>query len=255
MNPDELAALIIDTIHHTIQQSDQITSYRSPIIGFLSADDPDFANLEQLAGGSHLMPEELLPEARSVVSFFLPFDPEIVYANQQDKEKPARQWALAYQETNALIGAINSGLIEVLGEHGVKAAAESATGNFSEAKLRGSWSHKSIAVMSGIGSFGLHQMVITDAGCCGRFGSLVLAAELPVNKPSHKERCEYFDLGTCKECVLVCPAQALDEEKPFDRWACRQQLTRNSQDFLDFGKVTVCGKCAVMGPCALQAAV
>jgi epoxyqueuosine reductase QueG len=255
MTPDELAALITDTIHQTIQQTDQITCYRTPVIGFLCADDPEFANLEELTGGSHLMPEDLLPGARSVVSYFLPFEPQIVYANQQDKEKPACQWAIAYKETNALIGTIAARLIEVLGEHGVKAAAEAATGKFSVDKLRDHWSHKSIAVMSGIGSFGLHQMVITDAGCCGRFGSLVLDAELPVNKPAHKERCEFFDLGTCMDCVLVCPVQALDEEQPFDRWACQQQLARNSQDFLDLGKVTVCGKCAVMGPCAVEAAV
>ncbi len=35
------------------------------------------------------------------------------------------------------------------------------------------WSHKSAAAIAGLGSFGLHRMLITDAGCAGRCGSLL----------------------------------------------------------------------------------
>jgi epoxyqueuosine reductase len=168
----------------------------------------------------------------------------------------AREWAVAYIETNALIGRITRRLITELAGRGIRAAAEPATGNFNEADLKSRWSHKSIAVMAGIGSFGLHQLVITDAGCAGRFGSLVLDIELPVTKPAQKERCEYFASGSCLDCVIACPVDALGEDKQFDRRACWDQCLKNGEYFQALGDdLHVCGKCAVLGPCALEPAV
>lgn len=236
-----------------ISSQDSITGYRDPIVGFISADDPGFFDLSTLTGFNHYLPADLLPGARSVACFFLPFAPNIVYANQAHKEIVAREWAVAYQETNQLIGQVTSRLIDELGFLGIRAAAEPATGNFEEVVLKSCWSHKSIAVMSGIGSFGLHQMVITDAGCTGRIGSLVVDIDLPVEKPAEKERCEYFASGTCLDCVLACPVHALAENQPFNRQACWQQCLRNGEYFRDLGnEVHICGKCAVLGPCALE---
>jgi epoxyqueuosine reductase QueG len=253
MEKYELAELIKETIVHEVNHNAFVTRYREPLTDFIPADDPGFTKLSELTGYEHLMPDDLLPGARCVVCFYLPFAPEIVRANEVDKEKVAREWALAYQETNTLIECIISRLIELLDKHGIQAAAEPATGNFDENTLRSHWSHKSIAVLAGIGSFGLHQLVITDFGCTGRIGSLVIDAELPVEKPALKERCEYFALGTCLDCVLGCPVNAIKEDEPFDRQACWVQLTKNAQDFLDLGdEISVCGKCAVVGPCALE---
>jgi epoxyqueuosine reductase len=256
LNSKELADFISETISHEVNESDSVTSYRDPIVGFVAAHDPGFADLSDLTGSVHMMPEELLPGAKTIVSFFLPFSPEIPAANAVEKEGVARQWALAYVETNALIGAITSRLIEVLKPLGVRAAAEPATGNFDENALKSRWSHKSIAVLAGIGSFGLHHMVITDAGCAGRFGSLVIDAEIPFEKPAPKQRCEYYASGTCLDCVLACPVNAIHEEAPFDRGACWTQCLKNGRDFLDLGAdVHICGKCAVVGPCTLESGV
>jgi epoxyqueuosine reductase QueG len=255
MNSLELADFIKEKIIHEVNENELITCYRDPIIGFVAANDPDLSNLSKWTENKHLMPEDLLPGARSIVCFFLPFAPEIAYANEQEKERVAREWVIAYQETNALIGRIISRLIELLSQYGIQAAAEPATGNFDENTLRSHWSHKSMAVLAGIGSFGLHQLVITDAGCAGRFGSLVIDAELPIDKPKQKERCEYYSSGTCLDCLLGCPVKAIDEEEPFDRRACWKQCLKNAENFLDLGdKVHVCGKCAVVGPCALGSA-
>ena len=255
MKPSGLAALITETIIHEVNHNAFLTAYRDPLVGFVAADDPRFASLSEWTAYPHLMPDDLLPGARSVVCFFLPFAPEISHANAQGKENVAREWAVAYQETNALIAKITSRLIESLSKHDIQAAAEPATGNFDESALRSHWSHKSIAVLSGIGSFGLHLLVITDAGCAGRIGSIVIDAELPVEKLEQKERCEYFKFGTCTDCVDGCPVNAISEDEPFDRHACRKQCIKNSDDFLDLGdEIKVCGKCAVVGPCALRAA-
>ena len=58
------------------------------------------------------------------------------------------------------------------------------------------------------------------------------------------------------ECVLACPVGAIDAADPFDRQACWAQCLKNAEGFLDLGdEVQVCGKCGVVGPCALKSAV
>jgi len=160
---------------------------------------------------------------------------------------------MAYVETNALLGRIGTCLIEALAERGIRAAAEPPTHNFDPVTLVSHWSHKSVAVIAGLGSFGLHQMVITDSGCAGRFGSLVLDAELPVSNFESRERCLYYHDGSCLECIQRCPAEALDAVYPFNRQRCYQHLLGVAKVYEDLGKADVCGKCAI-GPCAFEAA-
>jgi epoxyqueuosine reductase len=250
----ELAGFLTATIQRIVAEANTSTEYREPLVGFVAADDARFAVLQQIVHPTHMLPQDLLPGARSVVSFFLPFAPWIVEANSQDRERVAREWAVAYVETNSLIGEITARLADALAGRGVRAAAEPATHNFDPVSLVSRWSHKSVAVIAGLGSFGVHQMVITDVGCAGRFGSLVLDAELPSTPLELRERCSYFHDGSCLECVLRCPANALDGSLPLDKQSCHRHLHGVAQQYEDLGLADVCGKCAI-GPCSFQSAV
>jgi epoxyqueuosine reductase len=250
----ELAGFLTVTIQRIVAEASTATEYREPLVGFVAADDPRFAELQQVVHPTHMLPQDLLPGARSVVSFFLPFAPWIVKANSQDRQQVAREWAVAYVETNFLIGEITAHLAGALAGRGIRAAAEPATHNFDPVSLVSRWSHKSVAVVAGLGSFGVHQMVITDAGCAGRFGSLVLDAKLPSAPVERWERCSYFHDGSCLECVLRCPANALDDSLPLDKQSCHQHLHGVARQYQDLGLVDVCGKCAI-GPCSFQSAV
>ena len=75
---------------------------------------------------------------------------------RKTKSKLRVNGGVAYDDKNKLLGQIISQLIEVLGQHGIGAAAEPSTGNFDREELKSHWSHKSVAVIAGIGSFGLH---------------------------------------------------------------------------------------------------
>ena len=250
----ELAEFIITTIKREVGEADVTIGYREPLIGFAAADDPRFADLRRLAEPTHMMPQDLLPGARVVVSFFLPFDLRVVEANAQHREEVAQEWAVAYVETNALIESITAHLIELLAERGVHAAAEPPTDNFDPVTLSSRWSHKSVAVIAGLGSFGLHHMVITDSGCAGRFGSLVIDADLPITPAKPKERCLYFHDGSCLECVSRCPVGALDENGDIDKQRCWARCLEVAGEYEHLGRAEVCGKCAI-GPCALESAV
>ena len=228
--------------------------YREPLIACVSADDPGMRSLPETAHPDHMVPTDLLPGGRSVVSFFLPFDREIVESNLVSRTDVSREWVVAYLETNRLINRICSRLVRELAGIGVHAAAEPPTDNFDHTTLTSRWSHKSVAVASGLGSFGLHQMVITDAGCAGRFGSLVLDAELPCGPKTARVRCLHFSGKECRACVDQCPVNALSTEQAMDRERCWKRCLGVARRFTELGRAEVCGKCAT-GPCALRSPV
>jgi len=253
MHAVELRNYVIGAVRRLVTEAGTVTAYREPLVGFASADDPRFEALRDTVPG-HRLPQDLLPDARTVIAFFLPFERRVVDANATHPENVASEWATAYVETNTLICQITTHLIEALAKRRIGAVAEPPTRNFGPVTLTSSWSHKSAAVIAGLGSFGLHHMVITDAGCAGRFGSLIIDAALPIAATQTKERCLYRHDGSCRKCIERCPIQALDPDGSLDRKRCYQHLQAVSESHVHLGAVSVCGKCA-LGPCALQSAV
>jgi len=250
---NDLETFIATFVRREVAKAGTETRYRQPLVGFADAADPRFLQLREIAEPTHLLPGDLLPTARSAISFFLPFAKEIVRANRAEPRQVARGWALAYVETNALINRIAQRLITALAERGVKAAAEPATHNWDPVSLVSRWSHKSVAAIAGLGSFGLHHMLITDAGCAGRFGSLVVDAVLaptPVPGAPARERCRYFHDGSCRVCVERCPVGALTEDG-LDKHRCYEWLLQVAEHFRGLGLADACGKCAT-GPCAFK---
>ncbi|MGD2177945.1 MAG: epoxyqueuosine reductase [Anaerolineae bacterium] len=243
-----------ESVRHDVAEADTITAYREPLVGFADANDPRFPELRRVANANHMMPAHLLPGARSVVAFFVPFDQTVVQANARDRKAVAREWALAYVETNELISRATDHLVDLLAQHGVRAAAEPPTGNFDPVTLISRWSHKSVAMIAGLGSFGLHHMLITDAGCAGRFGSVVTDVELSSTSTGHRERCLFFYDGSCRACVAHCPIGALSETGSIDRQSCRSRCLGVGEAFKHLGPTEVCGKC-VIGPCSLKSPV
>ncbi len=251
MESQELKEFIVESIRREVTNSGNVTAYREPLVGFVSAADPRFHDLQRIVEPTHFLPEEMLPDARTVVAFFLPFTASVIEANSQDRSKVAPEWPVAYLETNALIGRITGRLIDALAAQGVRAAAAPATHNYDPDTLICRWSHKSAAVIAGLGSFGLHRMVITDSGCAGRFGSLVLDADISFTPPAPKERCLAFYDGSCRECIDRCPVDALSIDGAIDKQRCNRRLLGLAKSS---GLADACGKCAI-GPCSLASAV
>ena len=217
--------------------------------------DQRFDQLPHIAYHDHLYPRDLLPTARSVVVFFIPFKKGLVKENRGGN-RPCRNWGLAYVQTNDLIGRLTSSLGDLLGEHGFKSGLTPATHNFDEVALMARWSHKHLGYLAGLGRFGVHRMLITPAGCTGRFGSLVTEAELG-NHPliETEEACLLKTGQECGKCIEACPVQALKEDE-FDRRRCWDRLNENQRSlsyFSDLPETThVCAKCAAIMPCSFK---
>ncbi|OPZ74991.1 MAG: Epoxyqueuosine reductase [Firmicutes bacterium ADurb.Bin456] len=225
------------------------TSYRRSQVTYARAGDPLFAELKKAVGPEHLLPRDLLPGAKSVVTFFLPFTKELAELNRKSPYV-AREWAEAYFETNLLIKTICEELTERLAGRGVKAAWQLPTHNFDQEKLRSSWSHKHVAYICGAGTFGLHQMLITPYGCAGRLGSLVLDQPLAPSPRPADSRCLYLQKGKCLACVQSCPSGALTPQG-LDKQKCYSYLLEVDAHYNDLGTCDACGKCATGGPCAI----
>jgi epoxyqueuosine reductase QueG len=193
------------------------------------------------------IPQTYCPEAETVVAFFLPFSEDIIRANRHDPGI-AREWALAYAETNQLIETISLALEAALAADGIKTVVQKATHNFNQQDLTAPWSHKSAAYVAGLGTFGLNQMLITPAGCAGRFGSMVISAKIAPSPRPAGHYCLYFQNGKCRFCVDRCPTGALTFEG-LDKQKCYAHLLEAAKLFPDLGLCDICGKC-VVGPCA-----
>ena len=226
------------------------TSWKTPLIAVADADDELFPQLKKVVRPTHALPEDLLPGARSVIAYFLPFDERIPRSNRIGR-LASEEWAVAYIETNALIDAINGRLATGLREHGCQAALIPATYNFDEETLMSDWSHKHVAYIAGLGTFGLHHMLITAQGCAGRLGTLVTDAVIePTPRPTG-EACLHKHNGSCVACVRNCVPGALTETgADFDRHACYALCLENSQLYSALGLADVCGKCASIVPCS-----
>lgn len=234
-------------ISEIIRSSVKGEFWREPLISFCSSESTEV--LPKIVPG-HLTAEEILPKARSVIVYFIPFSKKVVESNVGGL-RPSELWASAYVKTNRLIENLNSYLAKKLEMKGYKCSTIKPTHNFDKTTLMSRWSHKHVANLAGLGTFGAHMMIITEKGCCGRLGSLVTTAELDYNEPLKEEFCLYKREGSCLKCIEKCKFGAL-RENYLDKRKCYEVLKANAKLF-DFTFADVCGKCACGVPCSMQA--
>lgn len=226
--------------------------WRPPLLATAPVDER-FASLPRIAADDHLHPCDLLPAARAVIVFFIPFRKDLVRENRAG-DRPCRDWGLAYVQTNDLIQRLGQYLGDRLGERGFRCGLTPATHNFDEARLMARWSHKHLGHLVNLGRFGTHHLLITPAGCTGRLGSLVTEAELGEHPLIEtREACLLKAGKACGLCIEACPVEAL-KASGFERRRCWERLKDNRSGldyFSDLPESThVCGKCAAMLPCS-----
>jgi len=225
--------------------------WEDPIIEIISAENEKLQTLKQAVSSSHYMPCDILPDAQSIISFFIPFHKSVVESNVEGA-MASREWAIAYIKTNDLIKAISDKVETLMAERGYKTGKIPATHNFDEKKLISNWSHRHIACIAGIGTFGINNMLITKKGCCGRFGSIITNYEFEnYRHGENKEKCLNKLYGGCGICQKRCVVNAYSG-KSFNRNLCYKQCLQNAEYHKEIGHADVCGKCLVGLPCSLS---
>jgi epoxyqueuosine reductase QueG len=226
------------------------TRWQTPLVGVASAHDPLFNTFKTVIHGGHLLPRELLPDASSVLVFYVPFLWSLHRENFREERFCARSWAAAYIETNQLIADTSVFVKRRLEAMGQRAALIPPTHNFDRSTLMSDWSHRHAAYAAGLGRFGVHNLLITSLGCSGRLGSLVTNLELEASSLLEGESCLHKAGKKCLKCVERCEFGALHSDG-FDRFACHAQCRANDRRHNDLGLTEICGKCTAMVPCSV----
>jgi epoxyqueuosine reductase QueG len=247
---DKITNFITDFVRSYKSRAGTVTDWKDPLVGFADANDPLFAELRTHAGKDHHLPTELLSEAATVISYYIPFTESIALSNEKGRFS-SFEWAKAYVETNMLISDISHCLSEQLNKLDVGSFLIAPTHNFDSVSVVSDWSHKHVAFIAGLGRFGLHRMLITGEGCCGRLGSMITTLQITPSTRPEDEFCLYYKDGSCRECVGKCVFGALKTDS-FDRFKCYEICRDNEKVHIDHGSADVCGKCISVVPCSFK---
>lgn len=238
--------------------------WRTPLVGYADVHHPGFVELRRLVHPQHDLPLEVLPDATVVLSYFVPYSAALSEGNRATGLSSA-DWAQAYEVTNTMLGTLAQHLIATVEEAGLRAALSPQATVFDRDNVTSRWSQRHIAYLAGLGTFGLNNMLITEAGCSGRLGSLVTSLDIEPGSPLREDFCLYKKSGQCKACLRLCPSGALTAQG-FDRHKCFDQCLKNAAVHTTFGSSyaatpgsapvdsgsEVCGKCLVGLPCTLK---
>lgn len=243
--------LIIDYVNKYMEDPGVTTKWKKPLIAFADAMDPLFLKLKEVANPEHLLAEDILKGAETVITYFLPFDESVSISNAEGRNS-STEWARAYVETNNLIHSLNDYLIKSIEKMDYKSAKLNPEINIDYEKLISVWSNRHVAYIAGLGTFGLNNMLITKNGCCGRLGNVVTNMKIESTKRPDKEYCLFKYNGSCGYCVDKCVNDALFKDK-FDRFKCFEMCLENDNIHNGLGgEAQVCGKCLTVVPCSFK---
>lgn len=199
-----------------------------------------------------MLPNEWLANAKTVISFFLPFTDKVKVNNRKDKIWPAEEWLHGRIEgqklLNDLCSHLNNELINDGFENVVPSMDKRFCTNSSVEKPRisftSNWSERHVAYICGHGTFGLSKGLITKKGIAGRFGSIVTELYLIPDKREYSDIYEYCNM--CGACAKNCPANAISIEEGKNHRICSEFLDITKEKYKPrYG----CGKCQVSVPC------
>lgn len=213
-----------------------------PLIGVSRGDDPIFNKFKEVVGPEHLTPSEMwiksglddkedLSATLRIVSIIFPYVNQIREESESVTKMPAEIYSVGRNYADAFIGDVLNQTVNLLNEqgyHGVAGVLSPAFRVVTEEnpfRIYSVWSERHMAFAAGLGTFSLHEAMITEIGCNVRFGSFITDAPLQVTPRKSDDpyaNCLFYSEGTCRECEERCPGDAINEEEGHDKLKCYQ---------------------------------
>ncbi|MFX1558611.1 MAG: hypothetical protein ACFFC9_15270, partial [Promethearchaeota archaeon] len=225
--------------------------FSDPLIGVAQGNDSIFFKFKESVGSEHFTPLEMwlangqkqLPASNLyAVSIAYPFTDEIRKESVNPiilpkMKLPAEIYSVARNYAKSFRNYIMEQTIDFFQEKGYNAVS----GKLSEAytlvakkDFYSTWSENHVAFAAGLGTFGLHEGLITDLGCNIRLASVITDAPLKVTPRKSDEpyaNCLYYAKGTCRECAKNCPANAITE-KGYDKTKCNKYRNKVAREMV-----------------------
>ena len=244
-------------------------AWADPLVGFSSGRDPLYEEIKAHIGPFYWTPLAIFrktflslqagPEDLTVISWVLPQTAATKRDNRGETKFPAERWARARIFGGQANEALHTRVVDALSRAGFAAVAPHLSPLW-EVKISdrygiaSTWSERHAAYVSGLGTFGLCDGLITRAGKAMVCGSVVARIDVPPSErpySDHHEYCLFFSEGTCHKCVERCPAGALTEGG-HDKNKClaylhpaTDQYVKTRFGFEGYG----CGLCQTRVPC------
>ena len=230
---------------------DRIFTY--PLVAIAGAGDPLFKKMKDpsVIGEHFLLPEEWLPGAETVISYFIPFSEQIRKANRKGG-LPAKEWVYGRYEGEQFNESLRKFIVDYINDTGEgKALAPMLDNRFQIVdRLSSNWSERHAAYIAGLGTFSLSRSLISSKGCAGRYGNIITTIPFPVTARAYSDLYEHCNF--CGECIKRCPARAISMSVPDRGAGMEKEVCANySRDVLfpRFNPRPGCGKCQTAVPC------
>jgi ferredoxin len=235
--------------------------YKRPIMSVGAASDSGFLNIlkPEVVGPFHKLPSDWIPEAASVISFFLPFEDRILKSNKTDPIEPSMEWLMARVDGQKHLlsfgGHVRDAIIaegwravcpQIEDEYAMRPAHFPLPNRDDIPPYASNWSERHVGVVTGLGTFGLSTNFISKVGCAGRMISIVTDMELPPDKKDYDSYLGYCN--ECGACVRKCPAGAYRDNGSGgkDHLLCGEHIHKTCMKYEPrYG----CGKCQSGIPC------
>jgi len=245
-----LAEFVLADPRNAMPAHRNMRMYDAPLVGFAAADDPLFSEFRRsgVVGERHLPPCGWLPDAKTVVSVFLPFTEEVRRSNRAPG-LPSEEWASARIDGEAFNNDVRRFLLALFREMGADAVSPALDPRFSVQARVSNWSERHVAYAAGLGTFSLSRTLITKKGAAGRLSSVVTALALP---PTAREYdtyyayCPFLSRGKCGACIRRCPPGAITAGGK-DNALCSDYIDHTVMPL--FAPRYGCAKCSVATPC------
>ena len=240
-----------------------------PLVGFSTGDDPLYEFLKQDIGGPFMTPLELFRAAfpdtdadagdLTIISWILPQTTLTKMDNRKETALPSERWARAKHYGGIFNTALMNHLTGILEKQGIPAMAPTLSpawkiGVSEKYGIASSWSERHAAYVSGLGTFGLCDGLITLKGKAMRCGSLIARVGIPPTPRTYSDHhtwCLFYANGTCGLCIERCPAGALSKEG-HNKNLCREYVFGVAQSYIrshyDIDNYA-CGLCQTGTPC------